>query len=168
LEKAKQNPEKAEVDPAVLLSVKVPMQEITGLTKTGKPTKRHEKVLPGYILVEMDLPEVGWKKTCSKIYRLQGVNGFVGTKPTERPNPISDSEARKIFQQTGEIKGERATLVQNSYDIGDKVKITEGPFATFSGAVEEILADKNKLRVNVQIFGRATPVEVDVGQVEKI
>ena len=68
----------------------------------------------------------------------------------------------------GELKGEKAVRVKQSYDIGDNVKITEGPFATFSGTVEEVMAERNKLRVNVQIFGRVTPVEVDVLQVEKI
>ena len=67
-----------------------------------------------------------------------------------------------------ELKGEKSVRIKQSYEIGDQVKITEGPFATFSGAVEEVLADKNKLRVSVQIFGRATPVEVDLLQVEKI
>ncbi len=160
----------------LLRAVKVPMREILGTTKSGKPTKRHEKILPGYILVEMSLPQEadevagqkGWKDPCTKIRKIQGVNGFVGTKPTERPRPISDSEYNKILLQTGEVKGDKTAFIQQDYDINDKVKITEGPFATFSGTVEEILADKNKLRVNVQIFGRATPVEVDVTQVEKI
>lgn len=160
----------------LLRSVKVPMREVIGLSKSGKPTKRNEKVLPGYVLVEMCLPDEpdnvdgrkGWKDPCSKIRKIQGVNGFVGTKPTERPKPISDAEYNRILMQTGEVKGERVNLIQQDYDINDKVRITEGPFATFSGTVEEILTDKNKLRINVQIFGRATPVEVDVTQVEKI
>ena len=165
------------LDSYVLLrSVKVPVREVMGLSKSGKPVKRNEKVLPGYILVEMSLPQEadgvgglkGWKDPCSKIRKIQGVNGFVGTKPTERPKPISDAEYNKILLQTGEVKGDRVSFIQQDYDINDKVKITEGPFATFSGTVEEILADKNKLRINVQIFGRATPVEVDVTQVEKI
>ena len=160
----------------LLRTVKVPMREIVGTTKSGKPVKRNEKVLPGYILVEMCLPQEadgtgaqkGWKDPCSKIRKIQGVNGFVGPQPTERPKPISDAEYNKIRLQTGEVKGDKAAFIQQDYDINDRVKITEGPFATFSGTVEEILADKNKLRVNVQIFGRATPVEVDVTQVEKI
>ena len=160
----------------LIRSVKVPMREVVGLSKSGKPVKRNEKVLPGYILVEMCLPQEadglngqkGWKDPCSKIRKIQGVNGFVGTKPTERPKPISDAEYNKILLQTGEVKGDKVSFIQQDYDINDKVKITEGPFATFSGTVEEILADKNKLRINVQIFGRATPVEVDVTQVEKI
>ena len=72
-----------------------------------------------------------------------------------------------MLQKSGDIKGEKNVRIKQSYEIGDQVKITEGPFATFTGAVEEINAEKNKLRVTVQIFGRATPVEVDLLQVEK-
>lgn len=160
----------------LLRKVKVPMREVAGVSKSGKPVKRNEKVLPGYILVEMCLPQEpdgvdgqkGWKDPCSKIRKIQGVNGFVGAKPTERPKPITDAEYNKILIQTGEVKGDRVNFIQQDFDINDRVTITEGPFATFSGVVEEILADKNKLRINVQIFGRATPVEVDVTQVKKI
>ena len=144
------------------------MEEISGTTKTGKKTVRHNKLLPGYIMLEMDLPQIGWKATCTKVRSITGVNGFVGTEPQERPRPISTEEARGILQQTGVIKGERVSRLAQNYDIGDNVKITEGAFATFSGTVEEINTEKNKLRVNVQIFGRVTPVEVDFSQVEKI
>lgn len=157
-----------EIDSAVLTDVKVPMEEISGTTKTGKKTVRHNKLLPGYIMLEMDLPQIGWKATCTKVRSITGVNGFVGTEPQERPRPISTEEARGILQQTGAIKGERVSRLAQNYDIGDNVKITEGAFATFSGTVEEINTERNKLRVNVQIFGRVTPVEVDFSQVEKI
>ena len=73
-----------------------------------------------------------------------------------------------MLQAAGELKGDKTVKIKQSYEVGDKVKITEGPFATFSGSVEEVMAEKNKLRVSVQIFGRVTPVEVDVLQVEKI
>lgn len=157
-----------EIDSAVLTDIKVPMEEVSGTTKTGKKTTHHNKLLPGYIMLEMDLPQIGWKATCSKVRAIRGVNGFVGTGSLERPRPISSEEARNILQQTGAIKGERVSRVRQNYDVGDNVKITEGPFATFSGTVEEISTERNKLRVNVQIFGRVTPVEVDFSQVEKI
>ena len=70
--------------------------------------------------------------------------------------------------KSGDIKGERTPRVVQAYSVGDQVKINEGPFASFSGSVEEVYADKSKLRVMVQIFGRATPVEVDITQVEKL
>jgi transcriptional antiterminator NusG len=119
-------------------------------------------------MIEMDLPQLGWKNTCSLIRRIQGVTGFVGVKPSEKPRPISTDEAKNILQMAGELKGEKTVRIKQNFEVGETVKITEGPFATFSGAIEEVIAEKNKLKVNVQIFGRATPVEVDVLHVEKI
>ena len=155
------------IDPSVLIQVKVPTEEVTEVRNNKKHVKNN-LLLPGYIMVEMDLPQIGWKDVCSQIRRIQGVTGFVGTSPSERPRPISGEEAKRMLLAAGELKGEKAVRVKQSYDIGDNVKITEGPFATFSGTVEEVMAERNKLRVNVQIFGRVTPVEVDVLQVEKI
>lgn len=155
------------IDSSVLIQVKVPTEEITEVRNNKKRVK-NSLLMPGYIMAEMDLPQIGWKDVCSQIRRVQGVTGFVGTNPSERPRPISNDEAKRMLLAAGELKGEKVVRVNKSYDIGDNVKITEGPFATFSGTVEEVMAEKNKLRVNVQIFGRVTPVEVDVLQVEKI
>lgn len=159
--------EAGEIDSNVLTDVKVPVEEIVEI-KDGKKKSRNNKFLPGYIMLEMDLPQIGWKNVCSAIRRIQGVTGFVGTKPSEKPRPITSEEARNLLQKAGAIKGEKAVRIKQTYDVGDQVKITDGPFATFNGSVEEVNAEKNKLRVMVQIFGRATPVEVDVLQVEKI
>lgn len=160
--------EEGELDSSVVTSVKVPVEEVIEI-KDGKKKSRKNKFLPGYIMLEMDLPDIGWKTVCSTIRSIQGVTGFVGTNPNERPRPISADEARNIFQRSGDIKGENKNIrIKQIYSVGDQVKINEGPFATFSGAVEEIYPDKSKLRVMVQIFGRATPVEVDITQVEKL
>lgn len=155
------------IDSNVLIQVKVPVEEVEEV-KNNKKVKHKTLLLPGYIMVEMDLPQIGWKDVCSQIRRIQGVTGFVGTKPSEKPRPISPEEAKSLLQQAGEIKGEKVSRVTQAYNVGDRVKITAGPFATFEGNIEEVNAEKNKLRVNVQIFGRATPVEVDVLQVDKI
>lgn len=155
------------LDPAVVLQIKVPTEEVVDV-RNGKKHTRNNLILPGYIMIEMDLPQVGWKNTCAQIRRIQGVTGFVGTNPSERPRPISADEAKNLLQAAGELKGEKSVRIKQSFEIGDQVKITEGPFASFSGAIEDVNAEKNKLRVNVQIFGRATPVEVDILQVEKI
>lgn len=155
------------LDPAVVLQIKVPTEEIVDV-RNGKKHTRNNLILPGYIMIEMDLPQVGWKNTCAQIRRIQGVTGFVGTNPSERPRPISADEAKNLLQAAGELKGEKSVRIKQNFEIGDQVKITEGPFASFSGAIEDVNAEKNKLRVNVQIFGRATPVEVDILQVEKI
>lgn len=159
--------EKKELDSAVVTEIKVPVEEIAE-TKDGKTKIRKDKFMPGYVMVELDLPELDWKKTCNELRKISGVAGFVGTKPNERPRPITSDEAKNIFLRCGDIKGEKVIRVKQAYSIGDQVKIIDGPFATFSGSVEEVSADKNKLRVNVQIFGRATPVEVNLLQVEKI
>ncbi len=155
-----------ELDSNILFDIKIPTQQIIEI-RDGKKRSVNQKLLPNYIMLEMDLPDLGWKATCNVIRRIQGVSGFVGTKPDERPRPISSDEAKNLLQQSGDIKGDKAVRVKQSYDIGDRVSIMDGPFKTFSGVIEEINAEKNKLRVNVQIFGRATPVEVDVMQVQK-
>jgi transcriptional antiterminator NusG len=159
--------ETKDIDPAVVTDVRVPVEELIEV-KDGKQHSRKNKFLPGYIMLEMDLPELDWKKTCTVIRRIQGVTGFVGTNPSDRPRPITPDEAKNLLQKSGAIKGEKIVHVKQSFNIGDQVKITDGPFATFSGNVEEVNAEKDKLRVNVQIFGRATPVEVSLTQVEKI
>jgi len=125
-------------------------------------------MLPGYILVEMDLPEGDWKATCSTIKKITGVTGFVGATMHHKPAPISGEEARHILQRAGEIKGDRPAKSRQTFSVGEQVKIIEGPFDSFTGTIEEVSPDKNKLRVMVGIFGRATPVEVDMLQVEKM
>jgi transcriptional antiterminator NusG len=159
--------EAKEIDPAILIDVKVPVEEIVEI-KDGKKRTRKNKFLPGYIMLEMDLPDLGWKSVCSQIRRIQGVTGFVGTNPSERPRPITSDEAKNLLVKSGEIAGEKVLHKKQSFEIGDHVKIIDGPFATFSGTVEDVNLEKDKLRVMVQIFGRATPVEVNLLQAEKI
>jgi len=118
-------------------------------------------------MLQLDLPEIGWKDTCSSIRRLQGVNGFVGTNPSERPRPISAEEAKNLLQRSGDIKGEKTPRIKSNFELGETVKIIDGAFASFSGTIEEIQLDREKLQVMVQIFGRATKVEVGFLQVEK-
>ena len=159
--------ETGDLDTNVVCDVKVPVEEVIEI-KDGKKKSRKNKFLPGYIMMELDLPEIGWKDVCGAVRRVQGVTGFVGTNPNERPRPISGDEAKNLLQKSGDIKGEKVARVVQFYEVGDQVKITDGPFATFSGTVEEINTERSKLRVMVQIFGRATPVEVDLMQVEKL
>ena len=128
----------------------------------------NKKFLPGYVLVEMDLPDLGWKGVCSEIRRVAGVTGFVGTMRTQKPQPISAEEARSILQKAGEIKSDRTLKPKLTFSEGESVRIIDGPFNTFSGNIEEVNMEKGKLRVMVGIFGRATPVELDFYQVEKI
>jgi transcriptional antiterminator NusG len=151
----------------VIHDVKVPAEQVVEV-KNGKKKVSTKKFLPGYILLEMDLPDLGWKTPCSKIRRINGVTGFVGSSAGSKPQPISQQEARQILQKTGEIKGEKAATPKQSFSEGESVRIIDGPFNSFTGQVEEVNLEKGKLRVMVGIFGRATPVEVDFLQVEKV
>ncbi|RPJ03686.1 MAG: transcription termination/antitermination factor NusG [Spirochaetaceae bacterium] len=150
-----------------LFDVKVPQEEVAEV-RDGKKRITSKKFLPGYILVEMDLSGSRWKEVCSRLRAIQGVTGFVGYGANQKPQPISQEEARAILQKAGEIKADRLLKPKQSFNVGENVRIVDGPFDTFTGAVEEVNLEKGKLRVMVGIFGRATPVEVDFLQVEKI
>lgn len=156
-----------DLDKEVVRDIKVPQEEVIEV-KDGKKRTSTKKFLPGYILVEMDLPDLGWKESCSKIKKIQGVTGFVGTPADRKPQPLSGDEARAILQKSGEMKGERVVRPRQSFNAGEQVKIIDGPFESFTGVIEEVNAEKNKLKVMVGIFGRNTPVEVDLLQVEKL
>lgn len=150
-----------------VLDVKVPAEQVAEV-KDGKKRVSTKKFLPGYILLEMDLPDLGWKSVCSAIRRINGVTGFVGSTGAMKPQPITQEEARSILQKSGEIKGERVVKPKQSFSAGEAVRIIDGPFNSFTGQIEEVNTEKGKLRVMVGIFGRSTPVEVDFLQVEKI
>jgi transcriptional antiterminator NusG len=159
--------EMGELDKEVVRDVKVPSEEVVEV-KDGKKRTQVRKFLPGYILVELDLPDQNWKGTTSKIRKIQGVTGFVGTPADRKPNPLTGDEARGILQKSGEIKGERPARARQSFAAGEQVKIIDGPFESFTGTIEEVNQEKTKLKVMVGIFGRNTPVEVDLLQVEKL
>ncbi|MDR1575877.1 MAG: transcription termination/antitermination protein NusG [Treponema sp.] len=161
--------ENGELDKEVVRDIKVPSEEVVEV-KDGKKRTLTRKFLPGYILVEMDLPDTdkGWKVPCSKIKKINGVTGFVGTPADRKPQPLSGDEARSILQKSGEIKGERTVRTRQAFSPGEQVKIIDGPFESFTGTIEEVNQEKNKLKVMVGIFGRNTPVEVDLLQVEKL
>lgn len=147
--------------------IKVPQEEVVEV-KDGKKKTSTKKFLPGYILVEMDLPDFGWKSVCAKIRKIQGVTGFVGSMAGSKPQPISSEEARAILQKAGELKAEKGFKPKQTFVTGESVRIIDGPFDTFTGNIEDVNTEKGKLRVMVGIFGRSTPVEVDFTQVEKI
>jgi len=156
-----------ELDKEIVRDIKVPSEEVVEV-RDGKKRTQTRKFLPGYILVEMDLPDREWKATTSKIRKINGVTGFVGTPADRRPNPLTGDEARGILQKSGELKGEKPVRARQSFASGEQVKIIDGPFESFTGTIEEVNQEKNKLKVMVGIFGRNTPVEVDLLQVEKV
>lgn len=150
-----------------ILDIKIPSEEVVEI-KDGKKKISSRKFLPGYILLEMDLPDKEWKGVCAEIKKIQGVTGFVGVQGSSKPKPISSDEARNILQKTGDIKSNRHLKSKHSFNIGESVKIIGGPFDAFSGKIDEVNVEKGKLRVIVGIFGRPTPVEVDFTHVEQI
>lgn len=132
-----------ELDKEQVRDVKVPSEEVVEV-KDGKKRITTKKFLPGYILVEMDLPDLSWKGVCSKIKKIQGVTGFVGTPADRKPQPLPGEEARIILQKSGEIKGERPVRSRQSFAPGEQVKIIEGPFESFTGIIEEVNTEKIK------------------------
>jgi len=160
--------EQGDLSSEVILDVKVPEEKVKEI-KNGKETTRTNKFLPGYVMLEMDLPEFGWKDTCARLYKIQGVTGFVGNfNRNNRPVPISNDEAKNLLQKSGVISGEKQVHVKHSFNVGDQIKIIDGPFASFNGVVKEIFVEREKLSAEVQIFGRPTPVELNFIQAEKV
>ena len=115
-----------------------------------------------------DEPEYEWKKILSIIRKIPGVTGFVGSNRNKKPIPLSSDEVKEILQRMGELKGEKIVSPRYIYNIGETVRVIEGPFKSFTGTVEEINNEKQKLKVRVEIFGRSTPVELDFVEVEKL
>ena len=150
-----------------LTDVKVPAEDVVEV-KDGKKRTVSRKFLPGYILLEMDLPDRGWKPVCNEVRKIQGVAGFVGTSSGSKPQPLTSEEARGILQQAGAIKADKKFQSRQDFTLGEEVRVIDGPFDSFTGVVEDINTEKAKLRVMVGIFGRNTPVEVSFSQVEKI
>ena len=139
--------------------ISVPTQNIVEV-KRGVRVNTERKIFPGYILIKMKLNDDTWHiiKTTPKL------SGFLGNKG--KPIPISNAEAKRISQQV--IDGVEKTRPAIMYDIGEQVKVIDGPFASFNGEIEQIDEEKARLRVAVSIFGRSTPVDLDYSQVEKV
>jgi len=138
--------------------VLVPMHEITEV-KRGKRVQKKIKYFPSYILVRMEMN----KELYHIVKNIQKVTGFLGTRGN--PVPVSEKEIDKIM---GRIKeGTLAPKTQITFDIGEQVKVCNGPFASFSGLVEEVDEEKSRLKVSVSIFGRPTPIDLEYNQVEK-
>lgn len=138
----------------------VPMEEVVEI-KRGQRVNAERKFFPGYVLARLDMDDNVWHL----IKNTPKVSGFLGSGGN-KPVPISEAEAQRILKQVQEgVDRPRPSVI---YDIGEEVKVTDGPFASFNGFVEEIDEEKAKLKVSVSIFGRATPVELEFSQVEKL
>ena len=141
-----------------LEEILVPTHQVTEVKK-GKRSKREKKYFPGYVLVKVNLT----KQIYHLIKNLQKVSGFLGSE--DKPTPITDNEIKRILGQVSESAINQKSGI--SFEIGEKVKVCDGPFASFNGLVEEIDEEKSRLKVSVSIFGRPTPVDLEFNQVEK-
>ncbi|MBD3346216.1 MAG: transcription termination/antitermination factor NusG [Chitinivibrionales bacterium] len=141
-----------------ITNVLMPTQDVVQV-KGGKKLKTTKKFFPSYLLVEMELD----KETMHLIHNISGVTGFVGQK---RPQPLREEEIRRILGQTE--KGTQQEISEIPFQIGDTIKIKEGPFKDFDGVVDEIHPEKGKIKVMVSVFGRSTPVEVDFAHVSSL
>src|SRR5215471_452179 len=137
----------------------VPTEEVVEV-KRGAKVNSERKIFPGYVLIKMDLDDVTWHlvKNTAK------VTGFLGGRG--RPLPISEGEAARIMRQIQEgIERPKPSI---TFEIGEQVRVSDGPFTSFNGVVEDVDEEKSRIKVAVSIFGRATPVELEYSQVEKV
>ncbi|NQU95729.1 MAG: transcription termination/antitermination factor NusG [Candidatus Omnitrophica bacterium] len=155
VKKLKQNP----VAGGFIAQIVVPTEQVAEI-KGGKKKISERKFFPGYVLVEMELND----KTWYFIKRTPGVTGFVG--PRSRPMPLTAAEIQNILKQSETTKAKPIPKV--TFGKGDPVRVKEGPFNNFNGTVEEVNHEKGKIKISISIFGRATPVEMEMWQVEKV
>ncbi|NJC33402.1 transcriptional antiterminator NusG [Sphingomonas jejuensis] len=141
-------------------SVEVPTETVTEVRR-GKKVQSERKFFPGYVLAKMNMNE--------DVYHLvkntPKVTGFLGS--SGKPQPITEAEAARILNTKEEAAAAPKTKIKVDYEIGDQVKVLDGPFASFNGVVEELDFDRSRVKVSVSIFGRATPVELEFEQVER-
>lgn len=137
----------------------VPTEQVAEI-KGGKKKITKRKFFPGYVLVEMALNDESWYF----IKRTSGITGFVG--PHSRPTPLAQEEIKNILKQSETTKAKPIPKVM--FEKGEPVRVSEGPFNNFNGVVEEVNHEKGKVKVSISIFGRSTPVELEMWQVEKI
>ena len=136
----------------MILRMEIPMETVTEVTDSGATKQVERKVFPGYVLVKMVMTDETWHL----VRNVRGVTGFVGS--ANKPIPLTEEEVLAMGMEKHEI------VVQ--YQVGDHVKIVDGPLASFTGVVEEIEPEKNRVSVMVSMFGRETPVDLELDQVE--
>ena len=140
-----------------IFRIEVPQKTVTQM-KAGKKQEKEEKIFPGYVLVEMIMDEDSWYV----IKHTSGVTKFVGS--AKKPIPAKESEIKKILHRSSS----QVEKIELDVKVGDKVRIISGPFADFDADIIEVYPDKSKLRANVSIFGRETPIELEYKQINKL
>lgn len=139
----------------MIVDIQIPLEKVTEVTETGASKEVERKVFPGYVLIKMVMTDDTWHL----VRNVRGVTGFVG-EASNKPIPLSEDEVLALGMEKREI----VVL----YNVGDRVRINDGPLESFTGVVEEIDAERNKVSVVVSMFGRETPVELELDQVEVI
>ena len=139
----------------MILRIEIPLETVTEITETGASKEVERKVFPGYVLIKMVLTDDTWHL----VRNIRGVTGFVG-EASNKPIPLSEEEVLSMGMEKHEI--------EVKYGVGSHVKIVDGPLSSFAGIVEEIEPEKNRVSVMVSMFGRETPVELELDQVETV
>ncbi|MCM8831514.1 MAG: transcription termination/antitermination protein NusG [Candidatus Omnitrophica bacterium] len=137
----------------------IPKEQVTEV-KLGKKRVLERKFFPGYILIHMEMTEQTWLF----VKNTPGISSFIGSR--KKPSPIPQEEVDKIFKKVAESEVKPSPKV--TFEKGESIRVIEGPFVNFNGVIEEVYADKGKLKVSISIFGRTTPVELEFWQVEKL
>ena len=138
----------------LIFEIRVPTEKVTEVAANGKTKEVERKIFPGYVIVKMILTDESWYA----VRNIRGCTGFVG--PSSKPIPLTDEEVERLGVETRNV--------EVSYNVGDSVQITDGPLEGFIGTVEEIDVDKNQIRVMVSMFGRETPVDLELDQAEPV
>jgi transcriptional antiterminator NusG len=147
-------------------TVLVPSREVDYIDEYGKKKKREQKLMPGYLLIQMEMND----KTFHLVRETPKITNFVGADPRKNilPPPMGDDEVERLVNTAAHQAKPEVQRAKMTFEKGERVKVIDGPFASFVGDVDEVKTDKQKLRILVSVFGRATPVEIEFSKVEKV